>query len=87
MKTVKDAHPFAVLAIVVLPEHLHAIWRLPPDDADYLLRWSLIKAGFSKRLTKVEHIHASRQVKRERRIAASNWGGQIGDGMDGYDER
>ncbi len=30
MKTVKDAHPFAILAMVVLPEHLHAIWRLPP---------------------------------------------------------
>lgn len=25
MKTVKDAHPFATLAMVVLPEHLHAI--------------------------------------------------------------
>jgi len=45
MKTLKDAHPFAILAMVVLPEHLHAIWRLPPDDADYPLRWSLIKAG------------------------------------------
>ncbi|CAG9931526.1 protein of unknown function [Candidatus Nitrotoga arctica] len=35
MKTVKNAHPFAVLAMVVLFEHLHAIWRLPSDDADY----------------------------------------------------
>ena len=35
MKTVKDAHPFALLAMVVLPEHLHTIWRLSPDDADY----------------------------------------------------
>jgi REP element-mobilizing transposase RayT len=45
INTVKDAHQFAILAMVVLPEHLHAIWRLPPDDADYPLRWSLIKAG------------------------------------------
>ena len=43
MKTVKDAHPFAILAMVVLPEHLHAIWRLPPGDADYPLRWSFIR--------------------------------------------
>ncbi|WP_239233917.1 hypothetical protein [Candidatus Nitrotoga sp. BS] len=35
MKTVKVAHPFALQAMVVLSEHLHAIWRLPPDDADY----------------------------------------------------
>jgi len=64
MKVVKNAHPFAILAVVVLPEHLHAIWRLPPDDADYPLRWSLIKAGVSRRLTKSEHIRASRQAKR-----------------------
>jgi putative transposase len=38
MKAVKDAHPFAILAMGVLPELLHAIWRLPPDDADYPLR-------------------------------------------------
>ena len=46
MKAVKDAHPFANLAMVVLPERLHVIWRLPPGEADYLLHWLLIKAGF-----------------------------------------
>ena len=56
------------LRMAVLPEHLHAIWRLPPDDADYPLRWLLIKAGFSRRLAKGEHICASRQAKRERGI-------------------
>jgi putative transposase len=68
MKTVKDAHPFAILAMVVLPEHLHAIWRLPPGDADYPLSWSLIKAGFPRRLARGEHIRASRLAKRERGI-------------------
>ena len=80
MKTVKEAHPFAILAMVVLPEHLHAIWRLPPDDADYPLRWSLIKAGFSRRLAKGEHIRASRQAKRERGIWQRRyWEHQIRD--------
>jgi putative transposase len=46
----KQAHPFSILAMVVLPEYLHALWRLPPGDAGYPLRWSLIKAGFSWRL-------------------------------------
>jgi putative transposase len=68
IKSVKDSHPFAILAMVVLPEHLHAIWRLPSGDADYPMRWSLIKAGFSRRLAKGEHIRASRQAKRERGI-------------------
>ncbi|HLA34846.1 MAG TPA: transposase [Rhodocyclaceae bacterium] len=46
---VMHAHPFVIVAMVVLPEHLHAVWRLPPGDADYPLRWSLIKANFSRR--------------------------------------
>ncbi|MFN0316937.1 MAG: REP-associated tyrosine transposase [Burkholderiales bacterium] len=68
MARVKDAHPFAVVAMVALPEHLHAIWRLPPGDAGYPLRWSLIKAGFSRKLAKRERISTSRESKRERGI-------------------
>jgi putative transposase len=44
------AHPFAIVAIVVLAEHLHAIWTLPRDDADYAGRWRAIKAGFTRDL-------------------------------------
>ena len=51
---VKSAHPFHIDAMVVLPDHLHTIWTLPKDDADYAMRWSLIKAGFSRGLTKIE---------------------------------
>ena len=32
-RKVKDDHPFRIDAIVVLPEHLHCIWTLPPGDA------------------------------------------------------
>jgi len=48
-KAVKVAHLFAILVIVALLEHLHAIWRLSPGDGDYPLSWQLIKAG-SRRL-------------------------------------
>lgn len=47
-------HPFATRAIVVLPEHLHAIWTLPPGDCDFALRWKLIKERFSRALKRVE---------------------------------
>jgi putative transposase len=47
---VKRRHPFEVDAMVVLPDHLHALWTLPLDDADYATRWMLIKQGFTKRL-------------------------------------
>jgi putative transposase len=45
--TVHSAHPFETVAICVLPDHLHAIWRLPDDDADYSMRWQQIKRNFS----------------------------------------
>jgi putative transposase len=68
MAKVKQAHPFTLLALVVLPEHLHAIWRLPPGDADYPLRWSLIKSGFSRQQDRGERIGSSRRSKRERGV-------------------
>jgi putative transposase len=40
--------PFKVDAIVLLPEHLHAIWTLPPGDARYPTRWAWIKKEFTK---------------------------------------
>ncbi len=40
--------PFVLDAIVILPDHLHCIWTLPPDDADFSSRWHAIKAAFSR---------------------------------------
>ena len=47
-------HPFTIEAIVVLPDHLHAIWTLPEDDADFATRWRLIKSTFSRALPENE---------------------------------
>ncbi|MEL6464356.1 MAG: transposase [Pseudomonadota bacterium] len=38
--------PFQCDAMVVLPDHLHAVWTLPPGDADYSTRWGAIKSRF-----------------------------------------
>ena len=40
--------PFRVDVLVMLPDHLHAIWTLPPDDADYSKRWGAIKKHFTQ---------------------------------------
>jgi putative transposase len=42
------SHPFSIEAIVLLPDHLHAIWTLPAGDADFSMRWSLIKNAFTR---------------------------------------
>jgi putative transposase len=45
---VKQSHPFTIEAIVILPDHLHCIWTLPAEDADFSRRWRLIKSQFSR---------------------------------------
>jgi putative transposase len=61
-------HPFTIEAIVILPDHLHAIWTPPEYDCDYATRWRLIKSGFSHALPPGERISESRRGKGERGI-------------------
>ncbi|MBV0911003.1 REP-associated tyrosine transposase [Anianabacter salinae] len=42
------ARPCEILAWVVLPDHMHAIWRLPESDPNYSQRWGRVKARFSR---------------------------------------
>ncbi len=80
---VKEKHPFDIIAMIVLPDHLHAVWELPQDDEKYPMRWSLIKSGFSRLLPKTEPINFSRQSKRERGIWQRRyWEHQIHDERD-----
>ncbi len=67
-RDVRRRHPFDIAAIVVLPDHLHAVWTLPEDDADFARRWRLIKTIFSRGLAVGERISASRAGKAERGI-------------------
>ena len=68
IKAVRAKHPFEIDAWVVLPDHLHALWTLPAGDGDYPTRWALIKAGFSRGLSRHEPIGRSRRTKGERGI-------------------
>jgi putative transposase len=42
-----DERPFKIEAIVILPDHLHCIWKLPAGDAKYPVRWKEIKSTFT----------------------------------------
>jgi putative transposase len=64
--TVRRKRPFELCAAVVLPEHLHMIWTLPPGDADFSTRWRLIKAGFSAGLDPAADRRASLRHKHEK---------------------
>jgi len=67
-QTVQKEHPFETIAICILPDHVHAIWRLPEDDDDFPLRWNLIKSGFSRGISVSASLSTSKIAKREKGI-------------------
>ncbi len=67
-QTVRARHAFRTDALVVLPDHLHCLWTLPPGDTEYSMRWGLIKANFSRALDKGEKRSTSRVARGERGV-------------------
>jgi putative transposase len=48
IQNVRERHPFEIVALVLLPDHLHTVWTLPANDSDYSSRWGLIKERFTR---------------------------------------
>ena len=68
IQSIKNKYPFHIDGWVVLPEHMHFIITLPPEDDDYTKRIRLIKSSFSKKLEKTEYRSPVRQSRNERGI-------------------
>jgi putative transposase len=64
----RERYPFQIDAFVVLPDHVHAIWTLPEGDADFSMRWRLIKVQFSKSIPKTELLSKVRCARGERGV-------------------
>ena len=64
--------PFSIIAMVLLPEHLHTLWVLPPGDSRYPLRWRQIKESFTRGFLAgggtEAHRSTSRALHRERAV-------------------
>ena len=48
--------PFAINAAVILPEHIHFLWTLPPNDRDYSYRVGRMKVLFTRALRGVNNL-------------------------------
>ena len=64
----RAARPFDIIAIVILPDHLHCVWQLPPGDDDHATRWRHIKTAFVKQVPCDERRSLRRHIKAERGI-------------------
>lgn len=67
-RRIHASRPFTINAAVVLPDHLHCIWTLPLNDADYSTRWRLIKTRFARNVPTGERLSARRHKAGERGI-------------------
>jgi putative transposase len=48
IQTVQAKRSFVIVAMVLLPEHLHCVWTMPDEDANYSTRWRQIKEAFTR---------------------------------------
>lgn len=44
----QSQRPFKTVALCLMPDHLHCVWKLPEDDFNYSDRWSAIKSCFTR---------------------------------------
>ena len=83
----RERHAFRIDAWVLLPDHLQCVWTLPPDDADFSVRWNLIKRGVtlacSERLYRPQWMSESRRKHRESTLWQRRfWEHEIRDDRD-----
>ena len=60
------SHPFEIRAAVILPAKLHMIWSLPHDDANYAIRWRMVKSTFSRHIPQPDNTRITPAMQRRR---------------------
>jgi putative transposase len=73
IQTVQQNHPFAIDAIVLLPDHLHCLWTLPEGDANYATRWRLIKSFVTRQCAEDLALASELRPSRQRRGEHNLW--------------
>jgi len=61
-RKVMATRPFEIDAMVILPEHLHCIWRMSEGDADYSSRWREIKKAASRQISTATNARNERMM-------------------------
>ena len=73
IRFVRDIRPFVIDAWILLPDHMHCIWTLPQDDADYSTRWATIKRYVSSSSARMLRDAALSTPSREKKRESTIW--------------
>ncbi len=70
---IRAKRPFAMPAVVLLPDHLHCIWTLPEGDTDYSTRWRQIKEVFTRSYLDAGGEEGARSKSRQHHAERAVW--------------
>jgi putative transposase len=87
MSLTRQERPWETEAIVLLPDHLHMLWRMPECDTDYSTRISVVKKRFTRAILGgglQEPVPTAGQVRHRRRAVWQErfWEHTIRDAKD-----
>lgn len=69
----RSRFPFSTVAICLLPDHIHCIWKLPEGDSNYSIRWKEIKKLFTKHYLREIGTGDDLNLSRVKRKEAAIW--------------
>jgi putative transposase len=72
-KETERRFPFETVAVCLLPDHIHCIWKLPAGDADYSVRWKVLKALFTRAYLNELGAGKRRNIIETKRREAAIW--------------
>lgn len=73
MRRCLERYPVETIALVLLPDHLHALWTLPRGDDRYSLRWRWIKREFTREWLATGGVEQPRSTKRVNQRRRGVW--------------
>ena len=73
LAAVRTRFPFDLAAIVLLPDHLHTLWTLPPGDTEYSVRVQRLKRVFTEAHLVAGGAEGDRSPSRLRRQERGVW--------------
>lgn len=71
--TTRAEMPFEITAAVVLPDHLHFLWTLPPTDSNYSQRIGRLKVLFTQSLRGKQALPQNVSISRRKRRESDVW--------------
>jgi len=73
-QSIRQKSHFDVVAICLLDDHLHCIWKLPDGDCDFSYRWSVIKSQFTSRFISAGGWEISQSLSRDAESGSAAFG-------------